>query len=478
MRRRPKRQSLSVAEPVDPPVPGRRWYGLYTGSGAAGAPTWTGPESSLLIVGPPRSGKTSSVVVPCVLDAPAAVVSTSTKPDVLAATCLRRYALGECYVFDPTGSVTLPPGIHLLRWSPVTGCRRFERAVATAHALAGAARPGAPLSEAAHWVERAEALLAPMLFAADSAGADMAALCRWVLGREVAEPLRIIEASGHELARATLGGVAATEDRERSGIFSTAAGLLSAYRSEAALAQTQRPNFDPLRFACSSDALYVCAPAEAQDRLAPIVITLLEQVRHAVYARPPGAAPVVFALDEVANIAPLPALPSMAAEGGGHALVTLACLQDLSQARARWGDEADGFFSLFNYKLIFPGVADQRTLSLVSALAGEEQILVRSVTRPRVTILDYGKQIPPGSTTTSVIWRPRLPADQVSKGRAGNALRIGPDGMRYVGTVPWWNHHHWGPVTRAQGSLEGEAVRPTERYELAAPSGSGSSPWK
>ena len=130
------------------------------------------------MIGPPRSGKTSSIVVPCVLDAPAAVVATSTKPDVLAAAVYRRWALGTVYVFDPTGTTFVPPGAHRLRWSPVTGCRHWERAVSTAHSLAAAARPQASLSEAAHWVERAEALLAPLLFAADRCGRDMATVCR------------------------------------------------------------------------------------------------------------------------------------------------------------------------------------------------------------------------------------------------------------------------------------------------------------
>ena len=182
------------------------------------------------------------------------------------------------------------------------------------------------------------------------------------------------------MACAVMAGVAQTEDRERSGIFSSAAGLLAAYRSEAALATTKDPNFDPAAFAASTDALYICAPSHAQERLAPIVVALLEQIRSAVYARPAGAAPVVFALDEVAGIAPLPSLPSLAAEGASQGLVTLACLQDLSQARARWGAQADGFFSLFNSKVIFPGIADHQTLSLVSALAGDQVVPVRSTT--------------------------------------------------------------------------------------------------
>jgi len=380
--RRKRKRSVAAVEP-DPDVPGRRWYGLYTGQAKGLDPaspmTFAGPESSLLVIGPPRSGKTTSVVVPCVLDAPGAVVVTSTKPDILAATVSRRWALGNVFVFDPTATTFVAPGVHPLCWSPVTGCGHWERAVATAHSLAGAARPGAALSEAAHWIERAEALLAPLLFAAEHGGADMATVCRWVLARDLAQALEVLGRVGHEIARATLTGVGATEDRERSGIFSTAAGMLAAYRSETALATTAAPNFDPARFVCSTDTVYICAPSDAQEQLAPLVVTLLDQIRTAAYARPLGAAPVVFSLDEVANIAPLPSLPAMAAEGGGQGVVTLACLQDLSQARTRWGERADGFFSLFNEKLVFPGIGDHRTLRLIAELAGEAQVPVHSV---------------------------------------------------------------------------------------------------
>ena len=294
--RRGKRAAAGSAFPAD--VPGRPWFGLYRGdfSDPEGVCfSFAGPEGSMLILGPPRSGKTSSLVIPSILDAPAAVVSTSTKADVLDATAFRRGVRGRCFVFDPSATVALPQGAHPLRWSPLVRCEDFETAVAMAHALASAARPGSALTESAHWVERAEALLAPLLFAAALHGRDMATLCRWVLARDLREPLAALEASGHEMACAVMAGVAQTEDRERSGIFSSAAGLLAAYRSEAALATTMDPNFDPAAFARSSDALYICAPGHAQEQLAPIVVALLEQIRAAVYARPTDAAPVVFA---------------------------------------------------------------------------------------------------------------------------------------------------------------------------------------
>jgi type IV secretory pathway TraG/TraD family ATPase VirD4 len=73
----------------------------------------------MLVLGPPRSGKTTSLVIPAVLDAPGAVVSTSTKPDVLVATSGLRHLLGNPFVFDPSGTVALRPGSYPARWSPL-----------------------------------------------------------------------------------------------------------------------------------------------------------------------------------------------------------------------------------------------------------------------------------------------------------------------------------------------------------------------
>ena len=107
----------------------------------------------------------------------------------------------------------------------------------------------------------------------------------------------------------------------------------------------------------------------------------------ATSATPPTAAPatararppVLLALDEVANIAPIPDLPAMVSEGAGQGLLTLACLQDLSQARARWGTQADAFLSLFGTTVVLGGIADMPTLEALSALAGEVEVPSRTV---------------------------------------------------------------------------------------------------
>jgi type IV secretion system protein VirD4 len=443
--------------PVD--IPGRPWHGLYVGNGSADraalSMAYAGPESSVLVVGPPRSRKTSGLVIPNVLNAPGAVVSTSTKSDVYEFTKYRRWVQGNVFVFDPTGTIEIPEGIYPLRWSPVVGCDTFDAAVAMAHALGSAARPGSVFTESAHWVERAESLLAPLLFAANRRGADMAAVCRWVLGRDLREPQAALEDSGHEMAQSVLAGIVGTDERERSGIFSTTSGLLAAYRSEAALATTRNVNFDPARFVRSTDALYICAPAHAQEQLAPLVVALLEQIRSAVYARPKNAAPVVFVLDEVASIAPLPSLPALAAEGGGQGLVTMACLQDLSQARARWGEVAEGFFSIFNTKVIFPGIGDHRTLQLISALAGDQQVPIQTISK---WAGEWGRIR--HSVSVAPQFRPRLPIDQVARGVPGYTLNLSGAGMHSAAHIPWFEHMWWTRLAVYGNPLYGERTRP------------------
>ena len=63
---------------------------------------WASVEDSILLIGPPRSGKGLHVVINAILDAPGAVVTTSTRPDNLTATLKARSAEGRpVAVFDP-----------------------------------------------------------------------------------------------------------------------------------------------------------------------------------------------------------------------------------------------------------------------------------------------------------------------------------------------------------------------------------------
>jgi type IV secretion system protein VirD4 len=259
----------------------------------------------------------------------------------------------------------------------------------------------------------------------------------WVMRHEIHEAGILLEDERcSRLAFGSLVGILNTEDRERSSIFSATADALQAYTSENALAAARKPNFDVEAFVRSADTIYIHAPAEEQAAAAPIVCGLLSEIRRATYrvhaSGDFGRGRMLFALDEVANIAPLEELPQIASEGGGQGLILLAALQDLSQARARWGAQADGFLTLFGTKLILLGVADARTLDAMSQMLGEydRQVIARS--RPQSSLFDLlpgGQPIPHNTTTYSTQRTRVLSPGDLANIPAGKALHL--DGVRW-----------------------------------------------
>lgn len=422
-----------------------------------------------MVLGPPRSGKTTGLIIPNVLAANGAIVSTSTKPDVLRATEGARSRVGRLLLFDPTGSVDNTDGLEPLHWSPLQSCETWDGARAAARLLVDvgstSTSDGRPNGDGRHWAERAEALMAPLLHAAALEGADMATVLTWV-DRRLALPARQILAGaagdGAALADNLLDGIAATDERELSGIWSTASGALVGFRSERALATTATPTFDAAEFVRSSDTIYVAAPAHRQALVAPMVVGLIEDVRIATYARSTfegrrssSGAPVLLALDEIANIAPLPDLPSMISEGGGQGLVTMACFQDLSQARHRWPGAADGFPSLFGTTVVLPGIGDVKTLEALSLLAGDEEIAARTVSAGRVPsghpfadLVTGGR--PQYGETAGTQWRRRLPPDVIGRGAVGCALAF--DERNNPGWVSLTPSHVAEPWRSLQGA--------------------------
>lgn len=344
------------------------------------------PEHAVMVLGPPRSGKTSAIIIPALLTAPGAVVSTSTKLDVMQATAGYRSLRGRVWVYDPSGTEALPSGAARLRWSPVNPRRSWDQALVVARAMVDAAQVGSG-TDSEYWNERAGALIAGLLHAAAVSGRDVQDLRRWVLRHDLVSPSAALASSEAHLAFDVLDGLSRASDATLSSIFSTAASALSTYNSEAALRNCEAPNFDADAFVRSADTLYISAPAHLQAQVAPLVVGLLEEIRNAAYARARGRRlgfdepPVMWALDEVANIAPLNSLPAVISEGGGQGLQVIACLQDLSQARGRWGQAADGFLSLFAIKLVFGGIGDLETLRAMSAYAGTWDRPYTSVTR-------------------------------------------------------------------------------------------------
>ncbi|MBW8732538.1 MAG: type IV secretory system conjugative DNA transfer family protein, partial [Terrabacter sp.] len=144
---------------------------------SAGIKCFVTVEDSTIILGPPRSGKGLHLVIPAILDAPGAVVTTSTRPDNITATLRARQSVGPVAVFDPQG---LAPGIpSAARWSPIRGCEDPHVAMVRAKALTKGAASGT--TDANFWQSSAEQAVRALLHAAALGGCDAADLYRWSL---------------------------------------------------------------------------------------------------------------------------------------------------------------------------------------------------------------------------------------------------------------------------------------------------------
>ena len=441
--------------------------GAYLGAGHGGAQVHADPEHAVLDLGPPRSGKSSAVVVPALLCHVGPAVSTSTKPDVLEATAAARSLFGPCWQFDVAGE-GLRPGMRAVRWSPLLGSGDYDGARRMARQMVRAAHHGGE-EEGRHWQDRAAALLAPLLHAARLAEGSMADVLRWVQRGDLETPAALLEANAAAVAADALAGIAATAERERSGILSTASGVIGAYESEAIRAASAEADFDPDAFLEENGTLYVTAGAEFRDQVAPLVVGLITDIRLAAYRRARAgrrlSPPLLLALDEVANIAPLHDLPQIVSEGGGQGVQVLACLQDLAQARERWGrPAAEGFLTLFGTKLVHAGIADGYTLEAISRVLGEydREVATSSVARtPDGWLAERRTYTESYTTRREAVLSP----GEIAAPPEGCALLLRGAAWNLVRLTPYWRDSPW---TAAVAEAEEEASCGAEELPPAA----------
>jgi len=468
--------AVSAADPlvvVQQRLLGTPGAGAYMGGWTdAGEPVQSNGRGALGVIGGPGSGKTRGVIIPAVLAHPAPVVAVSTKPEVLAHTWRARTHQGSVTVFDPAGlGLAEQYGLVQLRWSPTDSAGDYEAAMVTARAMIRTAAKGRGDD---HWTERAGVLLGVYLHAAALAELGMLDVLHWVLASDVAAPAAYLPAGGTPAA--VLAGLEATPDKERGGIFSTAAGVLGAYQSESAIrSATPAPDtagavwsLHGEAFASGvADTIYVVAPAARQDLLAPVIVGLLTAVREATYAvsaqlvrsgrserRDP---PVLLALDEAANIAPLPDLPALCSEAGGQGVQIMPVFQDLSQARQRWGQEGEGLLSLLSSVVVLPGIRDRASLELISMLIGDWDRPVETVSEGRSESVSgaglFGGGQRTSGATAGTSWTTRreriMDPAQIAQLAGGQALAIVGSEWGQMQLAMWDQHPVWRAIARA-----------------------------
>ena len=348
-----------------------------------GRGVWASVEDSILLLGPPRSGKGLHMVINSILDAPGAVITTATRPDNIAATLTERQRCGAVAVFDPQHLAEgIPAG---LRWSPVRGCEDPLTAMIRATGLASATGLSAGgVESGGFWEGKTRTALQSLLHAAALDDRNPSELFAWTLSPSAASDAVAILSTHASAAPGWANALEAmihSDPRTRDSIWMGVSLALSCLADPRVLdAVSPRPgeHFDPVEFLTTNGTLYLLATGAGAGASWPLVAAfiedLVETARH-LAAASPGARldpPLLLALDEIGNLSPLPSMPVLMAEGGGTGITTMPVLQSLSQARNKWGDHAAGaIWDASIVKMILGGASSARDLQDLSALIGE-----------------------------------------------------------------------------------------------------------
>ncbi|MEE4424355.1 type VI secretion protein [Streptomyces bugieae] len=279
--------------------------------------------------------------------APGALIVATTDPALWAGTKDARAKLGPLLTYDPTHRLDTPAR---MRWSPTAGCEDLATAAARAAALLAPVRPTSSLDSAL--ADAAETLLRCWLHAAAVDGRPFRQLHRWAHAAGGAqEPVRILRTS----AQASAGQAGELESVLTAHAERREAAKELVGRALAALSSIHiRDACNPLRadslllesFIDEGGTLYVVGEPVEDPRTDPGAMPLLtallshvvEHGRRMAERSSDGRLdpPLTLVLDDIAALAPLPALPDLLEAGRTRGLLTLATLRSAEQARARW----------------------------------------------------------------------------------------------------------------------------------------------
>jgi type IV secretion system protein VirD4 len=198
--------------------------------------------------------------------------------------------------------------------------------------------------------------------------------------------------------------------------------VLSPFEDPVVADSTARSQIDPTSLVRDGGTLYLCGPSYEQARLQGLFAALVSSVVAAAVEAAnssggPLDPPLLLVLDEVANIAPIRDLDTLAATGAGLGIQLVTICQDLAQFTARYGEQrARTIANNHRAKLVLSGVSDLGTLDLVSGLAGDAAVREETVTAD----LRDGRR----TRSSSVNYRRLVPADELRCTPPGEGILV------------------------------------------------------
>jgi type IV secretion system protein VirD4 len=365
----------------------------------------------VIVFGPQRSGKTTGIVIPAVLEWDGPCLVTSVRFDVAQKTLTRREKMGKVYIFDPTGLAEHSDKLrdHCVGWSPLDGVDTWDRAVQRANGLSEGVSTGA--RDGNFWTVSARQLLAPLLFAAAKCGDSMGNVLEWLgtdrgrLGDILSD--HVTQRAGIDLPShnpyfthdrdafdgrsvdadwlrfvGAIGRITQYAENTYTGICATATAMLEVFTYTAV---QQRCDAGGLRLAefldGGANTLYVCAPASQQRLYMPLFTALVREVltrvyeHNAIHVDTSQSLDFLLCLDEAGNIARLEDLDSIATTAAGSGIQLVSVFHDMSQLSYSYDEPRARLIANNHSGMVFlPGNRDPETNHFLVAVLQDEEV--------------------------------------------------------------------------------------------------------
>jgi type IV secretory pathway TraG/TraD family ATPase VirD4 len=351
------------------------------GRGPALFASW---EDTITAFMAPRSGKTTALSIPHVLSAPGAVIATSNKADLWAATAQLRAGSGSTVrLFDPQA---ITGAGQPWWWNPLAGLTTVE----AAHRIAS--HFVLTIDDSSRrdlWGPAAQDLLCAVLLAAACSGRSLRECGRWLADAGSPIPAELLDTAGFHALASSLRGTQHGAPETRDGIYQTARTAAKCLNDEDIMcwvtppARPGLPVFDPAVFAASRDTLFLLT--ESRSAAAPLIAALTDTVMRAGRRQAERAGgrldpPMIVVLDEAANICRIADLPELYSHLGSRGMVPVTILQSYQQGVAVWGEPGmAALWGASTKKVIGAGIDDPRHARDLATLVGQHDVPVTSV---------------------------------------------------------------------------------------------------
>lgn len=416
---------------------------------------WGSWEDVYVVIAGPRTGKTTSVVVPTIVSAPGAVVATSNKRDIVDATRGVREQVGRTWVFDPQGIT----GSAKARWwwNPLSYVTDPVQAAKLAEIFAVSSRDLGAKTDV-FFDNSGQTLLAGLLLAAATDGRPLTQVHAWLSRPVNQEAADILHQAGHRQMSESVRSANLLNDETRAGVFATALQMVDCLinpRIHPWIVDdgTDREHFDPTHFATTRDTVYSLSK-EGRANAGPVVTALTVAVMEAAEATAAGrrggrlGTPLLAVLDEAANVCRWKDLPSLYSHYGSRGIIPVTVLQSYSQGENAWGKEGMAMlWSAANVKFYGGGVSEVAFLEDLSRLVGEYETTTASVSRSH----DWRSRSVQMSTKQDRI----MDVHDLAALPAGRAVIVS-SGARptLVRTVPWMNGRYAAQIKKSLATYE------------------------